>query len=73
MLANAPMLAVLGGVIAALALENYNLYLIFTAPVFTAAILICSFNNNNKFKIKGQAKIFLILILISLACSLRFY
>ena len=74
LLANAPMLAVLGGVIAALALENYNLYLIFTAPVFTAAILICSLNFNNlKFKIKGQAKIFLILILIALACSLRFY
>lgn len=73
LLANAPMLAALGGVIAALALENYNLYLIFTAPVFTAAILICSFNNNNKFKIKGQAKIFLILILIALACALRFY
>ena len=70
LLANAPMLAALGGVIAALALDN--LYLLFTAPLFTAGLLLCS-QNFKKFKIKGQAKVFVILILIALACSVRFY
>ena len=70
LLANAPMLAALGGVIAALALDN--LYLLFTAPLFTAGLLLCS-QNLKKFKIKGQAKVFVILILIALACSVRFY
>ena len=70
LLANAPMLAALGGVVSALALDN--LYLLFTAPLFTAGLLLCS-QNLKKFKIKGQAKVFVILILIALCCSVRFY
>ncbi|MBR1418651.1 MAG: hypothetical protein IJ576_06785, partial [Synergistaceae bacterium] len=70
LLANAPMLAALGGVVSALALDN--LYLLFTAPLFTAGLLLCS-QNLKKFKIKGQAKVFVILILIAFACSVRFY
>lgn len=74
LLIHAPMLAILGGLIAAFALcDAVNLYFIFTAPVFAAGLLFCSeiFNENLK-KIK-QTEIFLIIILIALACSTRIF